>query len=133
MERRALQEMQNNRRYVWLGELPHWKARQYLARSRVLALTSKLEGGANVISEALAADVPVISSRISGSIGLLGDDYPGFFTVGKTEELTSLLLHCERDSGFLDELRDCCRERARLLTPEQEQATWQMLLAEFGC
>jgi glycosyltransferase involved in cell wall biosynthesis len=48
-----------------------------LASSRLMALTSRLEGGANAVSEAIACSVPVISSRISGSIGLLGEEYPG--------------------------------------------------------
>ena len=71
-----------NPRYRWLGELPRWRALRVLARSRVLVLTSQMEGGANAVCEAIACSVPVISSRISGSIGLLGEDYPGYFPAG---------------------------------------------------
>ena len=66
MERQAIAEMKTNPRYRWLGELSHGKTLVRLARSRLLVLSSKLEGGANVVSEAVAADVPVISSNISG-------------------------------------------------------------------
>jgi hypothetical protein len=35
-----------------------------------------MEGGANVISEAIVDGIPVIASRIDGSVGLLGAEYP---------------------------------------------------------
>jgi glycosyltransferase involved in cell wall biosynthesis len=63
--------MAANPRYRWLGELPRWQALRVLARSHVLVLSSLTEGGANVISEALALGVPIVASRIAGSMGLL--------------------------------------------------------------
>jgi putative glycosyltransferase (TIGR04348 family) len=78
MERQARREMQRNARYHWLGDRPHWQTMQLLARSRLLVLSSKMEGGANAVSEAITASVPLLCSRISGSIGLLGANYPGF-------------------------------------------------------
>ncbi len=132
MKQRAVSEMNRNPRYNWRGEVPQWQARQLIARSRLLIVTSKLEGGANVVSEALVADVPVISSRISGSIGLLGADYRGYFEVGNTQQLRALLLHCERDRQFYESLRDQCRVKAPALSPEAERAAWQSLLGELG-
>ena len=55
-----------------------------------MVLSSLSEGGANVISEAVAAGVPVLASRIDGSVGLL-DDYPGYFPVRDTAALARLL------------------------------------------
>lgn len=130
-ERQAIAEMQRNPRYVWLGEVPQWRARQVLGRSRLLALTSKLEGGANVISEALVSDVPVVSSNISGSIGLLGESYPGFFETGNTQQLADLLYRCEQDGNFLSQLHTHCRQLAPRFTAAQEQEGWRALLAEF--
>jgi glycosyltransferase involved in cell wall biosynthesis len=78
-------------RYGWRGAVPRTEALAVLARSRLLALTSLQEGGANVVSEALAAGVPIVSSAIPGSIGLLGADYPGYFPVGDTEALATVL------------------------------------------
>ena len=60
-----------------------------VARCRLLALTSRLEGGANVVSEAIASGVPVLSSYIAGSVGILGADYPGYFPVGDTDASVS--------------------------------------------
>jgi glycosyltransferase involved in cell wall biosynthesis len=75
-------EQRANPRYQWLGPLSHEGAVDLLARSHIPVLTSKLEGGANVISEAIASSVPLISSLIPGSVGILGADYPGYFPAG---------------------------------------------------
>jgi hypothetical protein len=37
---------------------------------------------APLMSEAIAASVPIIASRIDGNVGILGTDYPGYFDVG---------------------------------------------------
>lgn len=132
MQSRAESESRSNPRYRWQGELPRWKTMQRLARSRLLVISSKMEGGANVISEAIVANVPVISSRISGSIGLLGEDYPGYFEVGDTAALTDLLHRAETDNSFHAALTCCCRKLQPLFAPERERETWQALLNELG-
>lgn len=132
MQRQATAELARNPRYRWTGEVPPHRARFLIARSRLLVLSSKLEGGANVISEAIAADVPVLSTRISGSIGLLGEDYPGYFEVGDAGGLAELMRRCEQDATFLESLRRSCRKRAELLTPQREQAALQALVAELS-
>jgi putative glycosyltransferase (TIGR04348 family) len=117
-----------NPRYRCLGELPRWQARRVLARSHLLVLSSKMEGGANVISEALAVPVPVLASKISGSIGLLGEDYPGYFPLGDTQALAQLLEKVEQDSGFYRELTNCCRRLAPIVHPDRERESWQEVL-----
>ena len=103
-----------------------------LASSRLMALTSRLEGGANAVSEAIACSVPVISSRISGSIGLLGEEYPGYFPVGGTQALSDLLHHAETDAGFYEAITSWCERRAALVDPANERRAWQDLLHELG-
>ena len=132
MKRAALLEQQANPRYRWLGELPRWKARALIARSRLLAVTSEMEGGANVVSEALAADTPVIASRIPAMEAILGRSYPGLFPVGSTEALARLLSRAERDPAFLAELRRRCRARRGVVSPARERAALRRLLAELG-
>jgi glycosyltransferase involved in cell wall biosynthesis len=104
MAERARTEMAENPRYQWLGELPRWQALRVLARSHLLVLSSLMEGGANVISEALAVGVPILASYIAGSIGLLGEDYPGYFPVEDTPALARLLDRAETDTGFYQTL-----------------------------
>jgi putative glycosyltransferase (TIGR04348 family) len=128
---RARAEMRVNPRYRWLGELPRGEAMSVLARSRLLALTSLSEGGANVVSEALAAGTPVVSSRIDGSLGILGEAYPGYFTPGSRSELAALLARAEADAGFYRGLREQCAALAPLVTPERERSTWESLIQEL--
>jgi putative glycosyltransferase (TIGR04348 family) len=131
MARLARAEMEDNPRYTWLGELPRWRAMRVLARCRLLCLSSVLEGGANVISEAVAVDTPVISSWIAGSVGMLGEDYPGYFPVGDTQALAALLRRAETDPAFLKSLRDWGRRLRPALSPARERRAWAALLSEL--
>jgi putative glycosyltransferase (TIGR04348 family) len=130
MARAAEAEQRDNPRYRWLGELPPWRARALIARSRVLSLTSKMEGGANVLSEALAAGTPIVASRIPCTEALLGEDYPGLYTFGATEELAILLEKVERDKSFRARLTHLCRARRALVSPRREQSALKRLLGE---
>ena len=129
---RAKAEMAANSRYRWLGEYPRWRAVRILARSSLLVLSSIMEGGANAVSEALACRVPVLSSRISGSIGLLGKDYPGYFRVGDTQGLARLLRRVETDSDFYKRLKRHCRRLVSIVNPADEKRRWEKLLKELG-
>ena len=128
MAAEARAEAGSNPRYRWLGDLPRWKALRLLARSRLLALTSVAEGGANVVSEALACSVPIVSSRIPGSVGILGAEYQGYFPVGDTEALASLLERAAGDARFYDKLRQACLGLRMLVDPLQERRSWRDLL-----
>ena len=130
MARRARAEERGNLRYRWLGGLSRAKARRLMASSRLLVLSSFMEGGANVISEALVDHLPVLASRIPGSVGLLGAGYPGYFPVGDTKALARLLRRAETDRQFYARLKSWCSERAPLFRPARERAGWKNLLAE---
>jgi putative glycosyltransferase (TIGR04348 family) len=131
MAERAAAEAADNPRYRWLGDLPRSRALRVLARCRLLALTSRLEGGANAVSEAIAAGVPVLSSHIAGSVGLLGADYSGYFPVGDTEALASLLSRAETDATYYRGLKAQCRRLRPLFRPGRERGTWRRLLREL--
>ncbi|WP_245975538.1 selenoneine biosynthesis selenosugar synthase SenB [Amycolatopsis palatopharyngis] len=122
-----------NPRYQWLGPLPRPQALDLLAGSKLLVLTSRHEGGANVVSEALAAGVPVVSSDIPGSTGLLGEDYPGYYPCGDTARLAALLAKLEADEdGSYRELTSRCERLRELVDPERERRAWAELLAELA-
>ncbi len=89
-----------------------------------------MEGGANAISEALSAGVPVIASEIPGNVGLLGKDYPGYYPVGNERALSRLLARSETDSAFYGLLKAHCEVRRRLIMPEQELSALEKLLKE---
>jgi len=120
-----------NPRYCWLGETPWREARHLLARSRLLAQTSLMEGGANVVSEALASGVPVVASEIPGNVGMLGDDYPGYYPAGDEKALASLLYRAETDEEFYETLEARCEARRHLVLPGREKAALGGLVEEL--
>jgi putative glycosyltransferase (TIGR04348 family) len=130
-EERARREMAENPRWVWLGDRPRREARARLAGSRLLVVTSRLEGGANVVSEAIACGVPVLSTRVDGSVGVLGPDHPGYFPVGDATALASLLSRAEDDPGFLPDLQRRVERLRPLVDPAREREAWRALLADL--
>ncbi|HTM21262.1 MAG TPA: selenoneine biosynthesis selenosugar synthase SenB [Kofleriaceae bacterium] len=119
-------------RWQWRGEVAPDEALRVIAASRVLVLTSRSEGGANVVTEAIACATPVLSTRIDGSLGILGADYPGYFPVGDDVALAALLDRCAREPAFLDDLAARVRALAPLVDPAVERAAWRALLTELS-
>jgi len=109
-------------RYRWLGPMSHGQTRQRLKRCQAMVIASSMEGGANVIIEAVTSGVPVLASRIDGNVGMLGTDYAGFFPLGDAAALARLIERCAEDAGFDALLRRQCAARAPLFLPSAEQA-----------
>ncbi|HMA12112.1 MAG TPA: glycosyltransferase, partial [Steroidobacteraceae bacterium] len=118
-------------RWHWRGQVPHSTVLKHLARADLMVISSVMEGGANVICEALAADVPVLASHMPGNIGMLGDDYPGYFPVGDERRLAKLLSMAENDPGFYADLLSHARIRRELMRPEHEASRLRQVVAEF--
>ena len=78
-----------------------------------------------------ASGLPVIASDIEGSVGLLGEDYPGYYPVGDAEALCERLLRAETDTGYYAALEAACAARRHLFTPQREQAGWARLLEDI--
>ena len=123
-------EVASNPRFRWLGSRPHAETLGLLAASRLFVSSSRHEGGANSVSEALALGLPILATRIPGNVGMLGEDHPGLFPVGDRVALARLLERAETSRGFLAELEGCSRERAWTTDPELEVESWRALLAE---
>jgi putative glycosyltransferase (TIGR04348 family) len=118
----ALATQQALPNYRWLGNLPHADAREQLRQSLLMVIASRMEGGANVIIEAVTSGVPVIASDISGNRGMLGDDYAGYFPVGDSRALAKMIDHALADAEFFALLQAQCEARAPLFSPERERA-----------
>lgn len=129
MAREARKLMKRHARYRWLGELPHRGALGWLARSHAMVISSRMEGGAHVVSEAIAAGVPVLASRIPGNIGLLGKGYPGYYPAGNDRALAKLIARAKRDPAFLTSLEKAVKARRPLTWPETERSALRALLA----
>ena len=129
MGRRAAREMKHNSRYRWLGERSPAVARRVLASAWLLVLSSRIEGGANVLSEALIARTPILASRIPSSVGILGATFPGFFPVGDTGALRRLLERALSDEPFRRELLRAGDARRARFRPARERDAWRAVLA----
>ncbi|MBI3993132.1 MAG: TIGR04348 family glycosyltransferase [Candidatus Lambdaproteobacteria bacterium] len=127
----ATAEAAANARYRWLGEVPRWRARQVLARSALLVVSSRSEGGAHVVGEAVVAAVPILATRIPGNLGLLGEGYGGYFPVGDAPALAALLRRAEQDVGFLQRLQRQIAMLAERFAPAREAAAWAGLFREL--
>lgn len=121
--------------YRWLGGLDHEMTRRRIQRAHVLVHTSRMEGGAHAILEAVCSGTPVLASRIDGNVGMLGDDYAGYFPWGDAAALAGLLQRCREGQGagtsMMAALQAQCSLRAPLFEPAAERAALLALLTEL--
>ena len=133
MGRQARALMRAEPRYRWLGELDHAGAMRWLARSHAMVISSRMEGGAHVVSEAIAIGVPVIASAIAGNIGLLGDDYPAYYAFADEAALAALLARAQSEPAWLAALEAAVKARRRMVDPAAERAAIAGLIVDLQC
>ena len=117
--------------YRWLGGRSQPAARRWIARAGALVHMSRVEGGANVVIEAVCSRVPVLASRIDGNVGLLGDGYNGYFPPGDDAALAALMRRFRAEPAFAARLAMQCAAREALFAPEAESAAVRALLADL--
>src|ERR1041384_4664489 len=104
-------------RYRWLGSVAHARALRWLASSHAMVISSRMEGGANVVCEALRIGVPVLASRIPGNVGLLGERYAGYFPAGDERAPARLI---EKDKQFYKKLKRQIAPLRAMVSPRSE-------------
>ena len=132
----AIETMATCPAYRWLGGLPHEATRRRIQRAHLLIHSSRMEGGAHVVMEAVRSGTPVIASRIAGNVGMLGASYEGYFKWADARGLAALLLRCRSSQtadsdSFLAYLQARCRERAHLFDAATERAALLRLVSEL--
>lgn len=130
--RDAKAEAKSNPRYIWRGEVSAGQVRRQFARSHAMVITSVMEGGANIVSEAIVAGLPVIASGIDGNVGLLGEDYDGYFPAEDSKLLAAALQLAEEEPKFLKRLQAQCKKRQALFKPAKEKTAWRKLLKDLS-
>jgi putative glycosyltransferase (TIGR04348 family) len=128
----ARAETRTNPRYRWIGDVPPSRALRLIARARLLVLSSKSEGGANVLGEAIMCGTPVVATDIPAARAALGSDYPALFRVGDDAELARLLARAESDARWLADLARRVRARRPLFGEARERAAWRALLTSLS-
>jgi putative glycosyltransferase (TIGR04348 family) len=131
IEKTALQYTKHHSRYIWHGMQSHQTTLRTLARSHAMVISSRMEGGAHVVSEAIAAGVPVLASKIPGNCGLLGKDYLGYFPVGDEKVLARLLLRAETDQFFYKKLKDQVKKLQKCVQPSYERSSIKKLVTRL--
>lgn len=126
----AEKRMSEEPRYRWLGGLTHGRALGWIARSHLLVVSSLMEGGANVVAEAARIGTPVLASRMSGNIGMLGRGYAGYFPVGDEAALARLMARGMREKTFYAKLKTQLKARRALFAPAAERAALSRVLHE---
>jgi len=122
MEREARRRMREEPRYRWLGGVAHARALGWLARSHLLVVSSRMEGGANVIAEATRIGTPVIASRVEGNVGMLGRAYPGYYRLGDERALARLLERARSSRAFYRRLQRGTAARRWRFAPSAERS-----------
>ena len=120
MGKQAKKHMKRDRRYRWLGGLTHPRAMAWIARSHLLVVSSVMEGGANVIAEAARIGTPVLASRVSGNVGMLGRKYPGYFPLFNEKALARLVGKCISNKSFTSRLKRAMAARRARFAPAAE-------------
>ena len=113
--------------YRWLQGLSHSATLQRIQRAHLLVHTSRSEGGAIVITEAIRSGTPVLATRIDGNVGLLGTNYGGLVEPDDDQALAARLLQCRSaqahgETGLLQVWQAQCQARSALLEPQAERA-----------
>jgi putative glycosyltransferase (TIGR04348 family) len=130
MSSKAKWHMQRDCRYRWLGGRTHPQALGWIARSHLLVVSSVMEGGANVICEAARIGTPVLASRVSGNLGMLGRKYPGYFRLFDDKGLAGLIRKASHEKGFYRQLGKSLRARRALFSPAAERAALARVVKE---
>jgi putative glycosyltransferase (TIGR04348 family) len=115
-------------RYQWIGEVSHADTLRMLSQSRLMVISSLMEGGAHVVSEAIALGIPVIASDIPGNRGLLGESYPAYYPVGEECALANLLYRSETIPTFYASLLKHIDLRRELIKPAREKQSIQEMV-----
>jgi glycosyltransferase involved in cell wall biosynthesis len=89
-----------------------------------------MEGGANVVCEALRIGVPVLASRISGNVGLLGPAYAGYFPLEDEKALARLVVRAASDKAFYRRLKAQVFAHRADVSPRQEARALLFAMAD---
>lgn len=102
----------------------------FMARSDMLVLPSYREGTPRVITEAMAAGLPVVATNIAGIPEQVSDGETGFlYTPGDVDALTKSIRRLVKDAALRAEFGRKARKRVDRFEVETAKAAYQNLYA----
>jgi len=122
-------ELRLEDRVHWLGHRDDVEA--VLDALDVFVLTSDCEGLSNAMIEALWAGVPVVSTRVSGSVEALeGPEAPGLVVGFRDEEIAAAVAALLEDRALRERASRAARRRAEERFGEEAMlAAWERVLS----
>ena len=119
---------QRDPRFRYLGNVPHAEALARLSQLDYSINSSFSEGGANAVAESIVLGTPVLASRIEGNLGLLGEEYIGYFECDNARSLADLMARVMQDPSFARKLQQQTEVLAECFLPRREQEALAELL-----
>ncbi|SHI40392.1 Glycosyltransferase involved in cell wall bisynthesis [Rubritalea squalenifaciens DSM 18772] len=111
-------------RFRWLDNVPYPQALSWISQVTATINSSHLEGGANAVGESILLGTPVLASKIEGNLGMLGDDYAGYFTPDDPGSLATIIRRVIEEPEFLQLLRQQIHTRQTCFSPAIETQGW---------
>jgi glycosyltransferase involved in cell wall biosynthesis len=115
------------KKVTWLGEVAPAEVPNLLSGADVLVLSSRSEGRPNVVLEALAAGVPVISTRLPGVAGLVEDGVSGWLVDVEDAAGMARALEAACDLQMRVSFGNTARQRAK-----SRNETWDGAAASYA-
>jgi glycosyltransferase involved in cell wall biosynthesis len=114
-----------------VGSLPHKEIADWLAAADLFCLATSNEGMANVLVEALACGLPVVTTRVGGNAELITDGENGLLVrLGDPEELFRALLRALNERWNRDQIAASMQGRTWEATAAQVVHQWEGALSE---
>ncbi len=123
---RALDEFLADSRCNWLGVVPHATLLEHMAQAHVFVFPSIVEGFGMVITEALAAGLPVVTTPNTAGPDVLSEGVDGFVVpIRNPEALADRITRLAQDELQRQAMANAAREKAR-------QVSWQCYEAQIA-
>lgn len=111
-------------RFHWKHNVPYSETISWIRQVDFTLNTSHSEGGSNAVAESIALGTPVLASKVEGNVGMLGDDYVGYFEPNNPRLLADLIECALTDSAFQQEIHAQTIALQEKFLPENETTGW---------
>lgn len=128
MTKQALEWQHQDCRFSWRDDTPYPETLSWLRQAKYSLNTSHSEGGSNAVAESVMLGTPVLASRIEGNVGLLEEEYLGYFEADNPQSLADLLTRALTDPDFHRQILAQTIDLQEKFLPERETSGWLKLL-----
>ncbi len=100
-------------RIFLLGQLPHNDVLKYLKAGDIFILNTGYEGFSHFLLEAMAMEIPIITTKVGGNVELIDDGENGFLAeYNDKEELKKKIIELAKNETLKKELTENAKQKA---------------------